>query len=82
LPQDVPLHALLGVALAYLRRKDDAVQEGCRGVALRPPSEDAVVGAYDQLQLARIYLLVGESEKALDELEPLVKVPYYLSPAG
>jgi hypothetical protein len=31
-------------------------------------------------QLARIYLLVGEPEKALDELEPLLKMPYYLSP--
>jgi hypothetical protein len=28
----------------------------------------------------RIYLLVGEREKALDRLEPLLKVPYYLSP--
>ena len=70
-----------GVALAYLGRKDDAVQQGRRRVALRRPSEDAVVGAYDQLQLARIYLLVGKLDKALDELEPLVKVPYYLSPA-
>ena len=33
-----------------------------------------------QLQLARIYLLVGEPEKALDQLEPLLKVPFYLSP--
>jgi hypothetical protein len=29
---------------------------------------------------ARIYILVGESEKALDQLEPLLKIPYYLSP--
>ncbi len=28
----------------------------------------------------RIYLLVGQPEKALDELEPLLKIPYYLSP--
>jgi hypothetical protein len=33
-----------------------------------------------QHQLVRIYLLVGEPEKALDELEPLLEVPYYLSP--
>ena len=25
-------------------------------------------------------LLVGEPEKALDQLEPLLKIPYYLSP--
>jgi hypothetical protein len=28
----------------------------------------------------RIYLLVGEPEKALDQLEPLLKIPYLLSP--
>ena len=33
-----------------------------------------------QHQLARIYLLVGEPEKALDQLEPLLRIPYYLSP--
>ena len=26
-------------------------------------------------------MIVGEKEKALDLLEPLLKVPYYLSPA-
>ena len=25
-------------------------------------------------------MLVGEPEKALDQLEPLLKIPYYLSP--
>jgi hypothetical protein len=35
---------------------------------------------YIQLQLARIYLLVGEPETALDQLEPLLRIPYYLSP--
>jgi hypothetical protein len=30
--------------------------------------------------LARIYLLAGKPEKALDQLEPLLKIAYYLSP--
>ena len=38
-------------------------------------------GPYFQHQLARIYILVGEPEKALDQLEPLLRMPYYLSPA-
>ena len=45
-----------------------------------PISRDAFGGAYNQHQLVRIYLLVGEPEKALDQLEPLLKIPYYLSP--
>jgi hypothetical protein len=31
--------------------------------------------------LARVYLMAGEPEKALDILEPLVKLPYFLTPA-
>jgi hypothetical protein len=30
--------------------------------------------------LARIYLLAGRYEQALDELEPLLRVPSFLSP--
>ena len=37
-------------------------------------------GPYYQHELVRIYMLVGEPEKALDRLEPLLKIPYYLSP--
>jgi hypothetical protein len=46
-----------------------------------PISKDARDGAYFQHQLARVYLLVGEPEKALDQLETLLKIPYYLSPS-
>jgi hypothetical protein len=73
-------HAFLGLALAYLGRQTAAIQEARSGVALSPISRDAFVGPYVQLQLARIYILVGKPEKALDELEPLLKMPYYLSP--
>jgi tetratricopeptide (TPR) repeat protein len=79
-PDDGQRHAFLGLALAYMGRKADAVREGQRGVELAPISLDAYLGPYIQLQLARIYLLVGEPEKALDQLEPLLRVPFYLSP--
>ena len=45
-----------------------------------PISRDVYNRAYLQHQLVRIYLLVGEPEKALDTLEPLLKTPYVLSP--
>lgn len=50
-------------------------------MALAPIARDADLGPYVQHQLARIYILVGEPEKALDALEPLLGMPYYLSPA-
>jgi serine/threonine-protein kinase len=78
-PEDGQRHALLGLALAYLGRKADAVREGLRGVALMPTSRDAYFGPYNQLQLARIYILTGEADKALDQLEPLLEIPFYLS---
>ncbi len=70
----------LGVANAYLGRRVEAIRAGERAVALRPVTKDATTGAHIQHELARIYLLVGEPEKALDLLEPLLKIPYYLSP--
>jgi tetratricopeptide (TPR) repeat protein len=79
-PDDDQLHVLLGLTLAYLGRKDDAVREGQRGVAILPIARDAYSGAYNQHQLARVYTLVGEQEKALDQLEPLLENPFYLSP--
>jgi serine/threonine-protein kinase len=79
-PGDAQLHVLLGTALAYLGRRNEAVSEGRQAIALLPVSKDAFTGAYVQHQLARIYLVVGEPERALDQLEPLLKIPYYLSP--
>jgi hypothetical protein len=43
-PDDWQRHALLGLALAYLGRKPDAIREGQRGVALMPISRDAYFG--------------------------------------
>src|SRR6185503_13118490 len=79
-PQNGSLHSFLGLNLAYLGQKAAAIREGKRGVRLLPISRDAVEGPYLQHYLARIYLLVGEPDKALDQLEPLLKIPYYLSP--
>ena len=37
-------------------------------------------GHYMQHQLARIYVLTGEPDRALDQLEPLLGMPYYITP--
>jgi tetratricopeptide (TPR) repeat protein len=79
-PENSQLHVLLGTALAYLGRKADAIREGRRAVELVPPATDAFIGVYNQHQLARIYVLVGEPERAMDELEALLDRPYFLSP--
>jgi serine/threonine-protein kinase len=79
-PEDGQRRTFRGLALAYLGRKAEAIAEGKRGVALLPVGRDAFLGAYLQHQLARIYLLAGEPEQALDQVEALLKIPYVLSP--
>ena len=79
-PNDGQLHVFRGLALAYAGRKDEAIQEGVRGTQLWPISRDASQGPYIEHQLARIYALTGESDKAIDILESLLRIPYYLSP--
>jgi TolB-like protein/tetratricopeptide (TPR) repeat protein len=80
-PQDAPTRTYLGLALAYLGRRAEAVREGERGVALMPISRNALLGAELQRVLAWTYSLMGEPEKAVDRLEPLLKLPFYVSPA-
>ena len=79
-PEDLQRHVLLGLSLAYMARKEESVREGQRSVASMSVTKNAYDGPYYQHQLARIYILVGEPEKALDNLEPLLKIPYFLSP--
>jgi tetratricopeptide (TPR) repeat protein len=79
-PDDPQTLAVLGVSLAYLGRKDEAIHDGERAVALLPVTTDAELGPYIQHQLVRIYLTVGETDKALTELQSLLSHPYYVSP--
>jgi serine/threonine-protein kinase len=79
-PNDAQLHALHGLSLALMGRSAEAIAQGERAVAMVPLSADGYTAPYLQHQLARIYILIGEPDKALDRLEPLLKTPYYLSP--
>ena len=75
-PQDPETHTYLGLALAYMGRRADAIREGERGLALVPTGKSPDARRAAQHNLARIYILVGEPEKALDLLEPLVETNY------
>jgi eukaryotic-like serine/threonine-protein kinase len=79
-PEDSQRHAFATLALAMLGRKAEALREGERTLALTPVSSDGYTGPYNQHVVARSYVLLGESEKALDLLEPLLQMPYFLTP--
>jgi serine/threonine-protein kinase len=77
-PDDPQGHLFLGLMWAYLGNKPAAMREAERGIALQTTTGDATGGYYDQ-QLVRIYVTIGQPEKALDKLEPLLHKPYTLS---
>jgi eukaryotic-like serine/threonine-protein kinase len=80
-PDDAQQHALLGVALAFLGRRDEAIREAERAVAMVPIEKDAYFGPYLQLQLARVQMMVGSKDKAVELLKPVVEVPNNVSRA-
>jgi tetratricopeptide (TPR) repeat protein len=77
-PDGAENHGLLGFMLAILGRREAAIREGERALSLR--SGDAFIGPQLRHQLVRIYLAVGEQEKALDQLEELTRAAYWTSP--
>jgi serine/threonine protein kinase/tetratricopeptide (TPR) repeat protein len=77
-PGEASNHMALGTALAYLGQKADAMREGEQAVALR--GDNGFQGPTLRHQLFRIYQVVGEPMKAMDQLEALLRVPYYTSP--
>jgi len=74
--------ALQSVALAYAGRKAESSRLAEQTIRLRRPiSVGADNGPRWQFELVRAYLLLGEPEKALDALEPLLRIPSFLTPA-
>jgi tetratricopeptide (TPR) repeat protein len=70
---------VLGLIDAGLGRKDDAIREGTRAVALVPVSKDVIDGADLILNLAVIYAWTGEKDLALKELAEAARIPSGLS---
>ena len=78
-PDDYRLHSALGLALAGLGLKAEAVQEGRRAMAIYPLSHDAVFGLYPMVDMAHIHAAAGNHEAALDQLEQLLAIPSLVS---
>lgn len=80
-PENPFYHSDLGIAYSVLGIRDRAITEASTAVEMVPISKDAVEGTIRREYLALVYRMVGESEKALDELEFLLSVPSWVSPA-
>lgn len=78
-PDDPRLHSSLGITYAGLGRKEEAVGEGQLAVKLYPISKDVFFGANYLESLARIYVMLGDFDKAVDIYEELLSIPCFIS---
>src|SRR5207302_104337 len=74
-PQDPNRHGQLGLLLAALGQKEEAINEGRRAVELLPESQDAFDGPQATASLAQIYAWTGEFNEAFRLLDHLLDVP-------
>jgi eukaryotic-like serine/threonine-protein kinase len=80
-PDDAGLVAALGIAYAEAGRREEALRAGRRAVELLPYDKDAWAGGYREVELARIYTMLGERDSALTRLEHVLSVPMDFTPA-
>ncbi|UCC98765.1 MAG: hypothetical protein JSW66_02500, partial [Phycisphaerales bacterium] len=78
-PKDPRFRSSLGIAYAGLGRKEDAIREGKLAVELLPLSKEAYGGTFRVESLARIYVMVGDFDAAIDQLELLLSIPARMS---
>jgi len=73
-------YVLRGLAWAYLGEKAQAIRDGERGMRRALEGWDLMDTGYIRGMLARIYIAVNEPEKAVDQVEVLLKTPSYFAP--
>ena len=74
-------HSELGLAYALMGEEEAAIREGKQAVEMNPVSVDANNGVYLVWNLARIYLLIGHHDAAIEQLEFLLSVPSRMTAA-
>lgn len=76
---DMKSLAVLAQVKAGLGEKQAAVRDAERAAKTLPVTEDAYDGAIVLQSLAQVYAWSGETNRALDVLEELTRIPGYLS---
>lgn len=74
-PRDARMRSALGMALACVGRKDEAVREARQAADISPVSSDAMDGPFFLESLARVYVMVGDYDAAIDLLDRLLAMP-------
>ena len=74
-PDEANYYSALGIALAGLGRKADAIAAARRAVELLPTRREMWRSLYRLEDLARVYAMVGEYDAAMQHLEQLMALP-------
>jgi tetratricopeptide (TPR) repeat protein len=78
-PEDPRLYSTIGIAYAGLGMKEKAIEAGEKGLELMPIDKEAFRGEFRAEDLARIYVMVGEYDKAMEQIKILLSIPSRLS---
>ncbi len=78
-PDDSRLYSAVGIAYASLGLKEKAIKAGKRAVDMMPINKEAFRGVFRVEDLARIYVMVGEDDAALEQIKLLLSIPSRLS---
>jgi len=78
-PDDSRLYASLGISHAGLGNRNEAIKYARKAVELLPISKEAWRGTYRVQEMARTYVMVGEYDLALEQLEILLNHPGIIS---
>ncbi len=69
----------LGLAYAALGHKESAIREATKAAELMPVSWDALEGMVGIIRLAETYVMVGEYDAVIDQLDYLLSIPSFIS---
>jgi TolB-like protein/AraC-like DNA-binding protein/Tfp pilus assembly protein PilF len=78
-PEDSRLYSSLGKVYAGMGMKEKAITMGKKGVEMMPVEKEAYRGVFRVEDLARIYVMTGEYQEAIKQLDYLLSVPGTLS---
>ncbi len=78
-PDQAWIHAILGATYAGLNRPDDALRSARRAVQLLPVGGDALDGPEMLINLANVYVVLGNADSAAVYFDHAVAIPSWAS---
>jgi len=78
-PNDSRIYSSLGIVYAGLGMKKESLDAGNRALSLMNISIDALRGVYRELDMARILMILGNNDEAIEKLESQLQQDSFLS---